>query len=727
MNRHEQDYTLEERLARSGLKGHPGATAAAAAAALSGDENLLNRLVQLLDVHAVMNMAEDHAFVLNQPEPEDLPAEGIPWVWTLRNDGSAFPCPLPTEQDWNACLLGTTGVGKSYGVKHLATQLHLAGESVWIFDVENEHADVAVQFPAEEFLVIDYQQLKRNIFQPVPGESPKEAIHRCRSVWRESCFLRDGSENMLGDILWREYENRGVFRGSRNYLTLADVCTDLTRKKYRTRSREFAYWETLMNRTTSLEQLLGEPYDCVEGFDLSELVGKSMVLRLRGMADQLRLFFLNDLITAALTCQALRPGNTLTIVIEEAHLTYSAWERRSDLAEPCILQAARRARKRDTRLVWVDQVPAAMPPQVLATTRAKTIFRLEDGDSKRTVARSCSLTREQEEYLSEIPERCAVQFLGGLYPKAFLVRFPELNFIQPTEAELARRMRLVLAGLRYMPRPQQPSPPTQKVVAKTTPKVEVKRQPAQKEPTASSLTRDAIDYLIEIAKHPFETVTERDARLGHSGYMGARLRDELAERGLVEPCRVNTGRRGGTIVLYQPTATGWRHLKSVLRVQVDRPRGKGGPEHQYWQHQAAAWCRSRFPDSEIVIEDHRLGKAVDVAVYLPDSRKIAMEIALGTAEKQLFEVGNIEANLGVGYDQVIVAARTEKDLDRIRRTVVQELGEDAASRIEWRRLREFLEQSDNGAAEVLSDQQSLDLSTPTTPKVIVKTKNESGL
>ena len=724
MNGYEQDSMLDDLLAVSGLKSHTGAKAAAAAAALSGDKKLIEPLVQLLNVHAVINMAEDHPFVMDQPEPEDLPTEGIPWVWTLCNDGSAFPCPLPTEQDWNACLLGTTGVGKSYGVKHLATQLHMAGESVWIFDVENEHADVAMQFPAEEFLVLEYQQLKRNVFQPVPGESPKEAIHRCRSVWRESCFLRDGSENMLGDILWREYENRGVFRGSRSYPTLADVCTDLTRKKYRTRSREFAYWETLMNRTTSLEQLMGEPYDCVEGFDLSELVGRSMVLRLRGMADQFRLFFLNDLITAALTYQALRPGNTLTIVIEEAHLTYSAWERRSDLAEPCILQAARRARKRDTRLVWVDQVPAAMPPQVLATTRAKTIFRLEDGDSKRTVARSCSLTREQEEYLSEIPERCAVQFLGGLYPKAFLVRFPELNFVQPTEAEIAHRIRPVLAGLRYVPRPEQPSPPTERVMVKTTPKVEVKRQPARKEPTASSLTRDAIDYLIEIAKHPFETVTERDARLGHSGYMGARLRDELAERGLVEPCRVNTGRRGGIIVLYQPTAAGWQHLKSVLRVQVDRPRGKGGLEHQYWQHQAACWWRSRFPTGRVVVEDQSLGKAVDVAVYLPDGRKIATEIALGTAEKQLLEVANIEADLGVGYDEVIVAASTQKDLDRIRRAVVQELGEDTTGKVEWRRLRELLEEPNNEAAEVSASQQSLDLSAPGIPKVIVRSRHK---
>jgi len=219
----------------------------------------------------------------------------------------------------------------------------------------------------------------------------------------------------------------------------------------------------------------------------------------------------------------------------------------------------------------------------------------------------------------------------------------------------------------------------------------------------------------------------RDERLDYSGYMGNQIHTRLEEAGLIERCEVNTGRRGRAIVLYQPTAKGWEHLTSVLQADVAKPRGKGGFEHQFWQHNTAVWYGAQHPQVEVVIEDQRLGKAVDVAVYFPDGRRIAIEIAIGTAKKPHFELANIEADYAAGYDQVIVAAHAQEDLDRIKEAVIQELGEDISQRIEWRRLREFLEQHGNDATEVLSDQQSLDLSAPAAPKVMVKTKNESGL
>ena len=89
-------------------------------------------------------------------------------------------------------------------------------------------------------------------------------------------------------------------------------------------------------------------------------------------------------------------------------------------------------------------------------------------------------------------------------------------------------------------------------------------------------------------------------------------------------------------------------MTSVLEADVRKPPGKGGLSHQFWQHHAALWYQARHPHAEVAIEDISLGKAVDVAV-LHDGQKIAIEIAVGTAEKAQFELSNIEADYVASY------------------------------------------------------------------------------
>jgi len=704
-----EDSVLDDLLALSGLRGHPGAQAAVAAANLSGDEGMINSLAHALTVQAALNVDEPHPFMVNQPMPEDLPAAGIPWTWVPTGAGVGFPCLLPADEDWNALVVGTPGVGKSYGIKHLATLLHAAGQTVFFLDLENEHDGVALQFPADQFLIIDYQDFKWNPFAPVEGEHPRSAVYRFHNVTREAFFFREGVENLLGEVLWDLFDSHGVFAGSHNYPTLTDVLAALQRIRYKPLSRRYNYRESALNRLAALQRLMGPVYDCVRGFDLGELTSKSLVLRLRGLSDQQLLFFVDTLLTAAITYKSLHPGGRLNIIIDEAHLLYSSWDPRSDITEPWLLQASRRARKRDIRLIFTDQVPGQIPAQILANTRYKTCFRLDEGTSKRIFARSCSLNQEQEDWLSEIPERHAIQFMGGDYPRAFLVRFPELNFPEPTPGQVAQRCAQSLAQLDYVPRAE-PSPIA---VARTDASVEQTAsspdsQDQTNQATQSALPLRATEYLVEIARHPFETVTQRDERLGYSGYLGNQIRTRLAEAGLIERCEVNTGRRGGTIVLYQPTDEGWEHLTRVLQADVAKPPGKGGLAHQFWQHHAALWYQARYPRAKVVIEDASLGKAVDVAV-LHDGHKMAVEIAVGTAEKPQFELNNIKADYAAGYDQVVVAALRQQDLDRLRQVTTAEFGLQIANQVQWRRLREFLEppespgQPDAAQLQLLAD------------------------
>ena len=76
---------------------------------------------------------------------------------------------------------------------------------------------------------LSYKDLRRNVLEKLPIESPNEAINRIVSTWREGFFLRDGSSNLLNRILSELYERNGVFQGSDNYPCLSELHEALTK------------------------------------------------------------------------------------------------------------------------------------------------------------------------------------------------------------------------------------------------------------------------------------------------------------------------------------------------------------------------------------------------------------------------------------------------------------------------------------------------------------------
>ena len=107
-------------------------------------------------------------------------------------------------------------------------------------------------------------------------------------------------------------------------------------------------------------------------------------------------------------------------------------------------------------------------------------------------------------------------------------------------------------------------------------------QLVKKEPKEKPFTIEENDYLIEIARTPFEPATDRDKRLvGNSGYKGNSLRTKLVQRNMVAAHKIFTGKRGGQITLFETTPEAWKYLNSI-KAGVEPPRGKGGFLHKYY-------------------------------------------------------------------------------------------------------------------------------------------------
>jgi hypothetical protein len=669
----------------AGFKNHAGVRATAEMALATGNDALMRRMSRYFTSIAAARNAETHPFMPG-PCPDELPLGDIT-IGNLDSDSGALMIPIQYFTE-HAVVTGTTGMGKSWFVKSILLSLIEHGAHVWLPDTEDEYKDLALFLPPEKLWIFDISrgEFKRNCLQPLPGESIEDVIARNKDVWREM-FLRDGSINMFSEIMHDLYRNHVD-----GFPTLVDFFECLPRYRYKLDSRRGQYMESLLNRTTNIVQSMSHTYDVIEGYDLGELMNRNIVFRLPGVSADIQEFFINELLAAVADYRLRCPdAGLLIVVLDEAHRFFSPGKRlRMDLAEPIIYDLMRTFRKRNAGVIISTQVPSELPASASANLGLRIVLRTIDGNCIKAVGDSMALDREQREYLPQLPERRAIVHYKG-YPDPFMVEIPQLDFKRRiSEAEIRQRMAPVFESLRWKARADRP---TQARVLNAQCDMPVMdsndAKPASNNMTISTnsrwMTKQLMDYLIEIANFPFEPATKRDERLGLSGYKGDRHRTELEKRGMIRMHKINTGKRGGLITLLETTDKAYEYLESI-EAKVTKPKGKGGFIHAFWQNKVADLLKDR---AEVWIEDSRSGKLVDVGMK-KDGKDIAIEIALNGEEKELVNV----AKDSEFYDKIIILTEKQKTSDSLREKL-DELGKGFGEKVEIKLLRSFLNEIEN--------------------------------
>ncbi len=669
---------LEYLAAVAGLREAPSVQQTIDVAVATGDRELQESIREYLLSQVPANGLRDNPFL---PGPGQLPPGEITIGTVIGGDERAtFELPL-SYLDTHVLITGATGAGKSMLLKYLITQMIDSGISVWVFDIEREYTSLASLFGPDELVVLDVADFKRNPLEVLTGETPTEVITRMKNLSYEQ-YLRNGSLNLQDEVLKGLFEDHAAKPGP----TYADYYQLLKKMKFRAGSRQAGYLESLLNRATGIINNLQNVYDCVEGFDLRELMTTSMILRCPDMEVDVLRFFINDLISAVISLRSSQQTSTqqlLVLALDEAHLLIPPRSFRSGDREPLMCDHIRRVRKRHMGLILSDQTPSQLPNTVLGNMSTRIVMRLLDGYCKETMGRSMALDLEQEAYLSELPARCAVVQYPGC-AEAFMIEIPEISLPPaPDGADLRRAMEPKLRALYEKVKVKEKAGEDEKESAK-------QRVLGFPVPGQPPLEKAAVDYLQDIANRPFVMATERDAALGLSSWKGNDVREQLLARELVRKQKVNTGRRGGVITLLEVTDAGYELLES-LGVKGAVPAGKGSFEHRFWQYQIVGHLREKYAGCEPVIEDFRFGKAVDVGVKIED-RWVAVEIGLTGLDKELT---NIRKDLEVGYGEVWVGCLSKKDRDRLKRTAQEQLPAGLLDRVQFKLLADFWRSNDN--------------------------------
>ena len=614
------------------------------------------------------------------PEEEEIVKGEISLGHVLDGNKLGFDFSLPLELfTEHIGIFGMTGSGKSFLCKHIARQLIKKGIPVWFFDFEDEFSDLFIEDP-NNFYVLDPGSMKINLFENPPNTKPIEWFEKLMNVLRESLYLRDGSINMIGEILFQQYKARGILSGGNNYPGLKDIYREINRLSFRVNSRNAGYWESLNNRFSDLVKL--PLFDCKQGLDFQGIMKKSVVYKIGGLSD----YHQNLLVNYMLTYISSHRENAdekelLVLLLDEGHriINYEK-AKRADLAEPISFECARNFRKRRVSLILSDQIPSLIPASWMGNLGTRLVQRLSYGGDIKTISDATALEQEQREFIPELPKRVTiVHYLG--WKKPFLIQIPELSFEKADKRKIQEFMSEKIKELRYVPSEEE-----EIVLESKEAKTEKPKDVAIKEPGVQ-LLKEEMDYLESITREPFLPVTERDKKLGISGWKGHSLRKKLINKRILEQIQINTGKKGGVITLEKITENG-RAIAEALGMRANILAGKGGFTHQFW----ARTIKNHYEktgEAIASIENDSLGKAVDVELIFPD-RKVAVEIEIGDNESF-----NISKDLFSGYDEVWVCCEKEEQIERKRKKVEEDLGREVLEKVKFRVLSEFNERARN--------------------------------
>jgi hypothetical protein len=658
--------SLEAAIEEAGLRGNAGIADLAKVAALGRDK----RWAEMLSHTVEQRLAVAEVFHPFAPSPADdvLPAGGV-LVGHVRLADGSLGCPvfLPLELfTLGFILLGTTGSGKSALMFSICDQAADNGV-VWAFDREGD-AEVKLSraLRGRKFRYMRVRDFRRNLLQPLPGETESEMIARFVSVSRTELALGDGSESLQAQHVKSLVEEWSALRKG-EWPTVWHLWRRLAQQKSRLDARERGYLEALLNRFSVLLSIMGDVYDCTRGYDMSVLADQSIVFDCSGLSDQLHRFFVSDMVACLMAIKERRPSARLNLVAVDEMSRYArngpAW----DPWPPYLFSvAARTARKRGIGLLFADQVPSSIPTDVMSNMNTRLVLRQNDGRDKDAVAKSLGLTRDQMTWLSEMPPRTAVMH-STVYPRPFVVALPEVEYAPPLDGEeLLGLSKEFAAELSFEPRRE-----------------EAPRPKAQEKANSTLPPKEILDYMVAIERDPFAAATDRDRALGLTAYKGVQLRKELEQRGLARPVRVSLGKRGKNLLLLEILEPGKEMLRQ-LGVGPSEHRGKGGFVHRFWQHMLKRQLDETYAGTEAVIEDASTGRAVDVAIEVA-GRKIAYEICVNGVDKELTNIAKDE-----GYDQVVVTAADEETLSRIRAKAETELAEPDLRKVSYITLGDLI-------------------------------------
>jgi len=473
-----------------------------------------------------------------------------------RLEGPTFSIPRGTPENLqHTGVFGETRYGKSYILMHMARQIMLKGDPVWILDLEDEFSRLIPMVPEPNkptALMPDH--LRINFFQPPPGgwTTIRSWVEIVSLLLRGGTFIKDASQNLFEDSLLRLLKSKGSFSGSGLYPSLAEtLCYFQSLRLSGSETRGKGWQETLINRMKMLVNNFEQSCHVTTSDMLELLANRSVIFRLRGKKGIPLQFLTNFLMLWLAAYKEATEMKIHTFIIDEAHRLESD-KNRNDIGPSPFESIFETGAKRGIHLVLSDQIISRTAAGVLGNIGCRIVTQLPNPKCIWVAQQSMGLSRAQAKRITELKKREVIVKYSG-HPTPFLVKVQELSFPpKPDEMCLEKIAQDFLSEVTW-------SEYSGEMSESTSP-----------EPTAG----DTLKVFIRVAE-AVETIKERCEALRMDRGCEGRARRALEAKGYIAEEDTTLGSRK-KIYKVTPKGQAWAEEKGV---KVKRYRS--GAFHEY--------------------------------------------------------------------------------------------------------------------------------------------------
>lgn len=597
-------------------------------------------------------------------------------------DNATLPFGL-REKEWiqHVGIFGRSGSGKTNIGFNIALKLARAGKPFLIFDWKRSYRDLLSVRP--DILVFtagrDVCPFHFNPLMPPRGTSPKIWLKKLIEIIAHTYFLGEGVKYLLQEAINSVFKGFGVYDGRPDhYPTMGDVLVWLENRKPRGRQAEWMR-STLRAISVLCFGEFGAVLNVRRPCPLAELLKRRVILELDALTNSDKTFLIEALLLWLhhyRMVEGRREEFKHALIVEEAHHVLLRRKQEMMGEETITDIILREIRELGEAVVLLDQHPSLISKPALGNTYTTIAMNLKHRDDVRAAANAMLLGRGEQEYLGELEVGSGIVKLQGRWFRPFLVEFPLVRVEKGTVTDrmLRRKMKqMSRAGAGVLERAllaakdsktaagaEKSSPPDSGATQNASGGSEANggrpgtggAKPEGPRPSDGSAKeggrrkeagREAL--MTDIVRFPYSPTQDRYRRLGWSFYKGNRIRDGLAEGGMI---RVRALKRpDGMVKLFELTRKGQERAEEI-GLKVERTWRKGGLEHGYWVQEMAGLLRAQGFAVQV---ERALGKgrSVDLEARKGD-RKIAVEVETGKSEP----IRNVRKDLAAGYDRIAV-------------------------------------------------------------------------
>lgn len=585
-------------------------------------------------------------------------------------------------------VVGRSGAGKTNLFYYLMKQCLESNVPVLSFDFKKDYRHLIKEHP--DLIVIPWEYLRLNVLKPPEGVAPIRWLQDFTEVFGHAHALLSGSKNFVMMQLHRLYELYGVFEGNDTYPSMFELHELLNKTRYSLVTKDARYLETVRNRVNASVLAFDRVFDCADGLPIEELLNKNVVIELDGLMEDQQNFIIEIILVWIYNyrlAQGHRGELRHCIFFDEAKRVFDRnKERNYDAGLPIIDIMTDRAREFGEALIVADQEPSKLTDSIKANTFTKIMLSLGSGKDIQEMSRCMGLNAEQTDFSHMLRVGHGIGRISGNEP--LQVQVPHVKLEKNvTDSEVLSQLMQNTDKFRISPR--------------VTPRKfeEYLEQPGKKKTDKEELSKEAWNLLLDINKNPICTLSERYNRMGLSACKGNKAKNELKQKGYVIEEEIKAGGQGGRPKILEPTEKGNGHLL-LNGHEPNEKNGKGGLEHRYWQKKIKEYFEDWGCNAQIELFIGK--KSVDVAVFCPNKKTIAIEIAMSP----YYEIENVRKDLAFGFDEIIVACRDCQTKNSIEKACKDLFGGQMPGKVRFCTLKQFNGQ-DNGAGldSTVSDQQ----------------------